>query len=42
MSKKYIVRLSQEERKELTELVNKGKAAAYKRTHAQILPKSSK
>lgn len=40
MSKKYIVRLSKEERKELTELVNKGKAAAYKRTHAQILLKA--
>ncbi len=40
MSKKYIVRLSREERKELTELVNKGKAAAYKRKHAQVLLKA--
>ncbi len=30
MSKKYIVRLSREERKELTALVNKRTAAAYK------------
>jgi len=37
MAKKYIVRLSSEERKQLEELVHKGKAAAYKRTHAQIL-----
>ena len=40
MTKKYIVRLSTEERNELTELVNKGKAAAYKRVHAQILLKT--
>lgn len=40
MAKKYIVRLSPEERAELTCLVNKGKAAAYKRRHAQILLKS--
>lgn len=37
MKKKYIVRLSKEERQELTSLVRKGKVAAYKRTHAQIL-----
>ena len=37
MKKKYIVRLSAEERQQLTELVHKGKAAAYRRTHAQIL-----
>ena len=40
MAKKYIVRLSSEERAELSSLVNKGKAAAYKRLHAQILLKS--
>ncbi len=31
MRKKYVVRLDADERKELKELVNKGKAAAYKR-----------
>jgi len=40
MPKKYIVRLSADERKELKALVNKGKAAAYKRLHAQILLKA--
>lgn len=38
--KKYIVRLSDKERAELRELVNKGRAAAYKRKHAQILLKA--
>jgi transposase len=37
MKKKYIIRLSKEERQNLTDLVRKGKAAAYRRTHAQIL-----
>jgi len=37
MKKKFIVRLSREERQALEELVYKGKAAAYRRTHAQIL-----
>ena len=37
MKKKYLVRLSAEERQELEVLVRKGKAAAYRRTHAQIL-----
>ena len=37
MAKKYIVRLSEEERSELTALVKTGKAAAHKRLHAQIL-----
>ncbi len=37
MKKKYIVRLSEEERQNLTSLVRKGKVAAYRRTHAQIL-----
>jgi len=40
MSKKYIVRLTDEERTELQDLVKKGKAAAYKRLHAQILLKA--
>ena len=37
MSKKYVVELSLEERKELEGLVKKGKAAARKILHAQIL-----
>lgn len=37
MKKKYIVRLTVEERYSLEELVHKGKAAAYRRTHAQVL-----
>ncbi len=37
MKKKFIIRLSEEERQDLTNLVRKGKVAAYKRTHAQIL-----
>ena len=37
MKKKYIIRLSAEERQRLTDLVRKGKVAAYRRTHAQIL-----
>lgn len=36
-SKRYRVRLSNEEREELNQLVNKGKAAARKLTHARIL-----
>jgi transposase len=40
MSKKYIVRLTKEEREELIALVNKGKAAAYKIKHAHILLKA--
>lgn len=35
--KKYIVTLSCEERQDLESLVKKGFAAAYRRTHAQIL-----
>jgi hypothetical protein len=34
---KYIVRLSEEERQQLEELVSKGKCQAYKIRHAQIL-----
>ena len=37
MKKKFIIRLSKEERQDLTNLVRKGKVAAYRRTHAQIL-----
>jgi hypothetical protein len=37
MSKRYIVRLSDEERQELQDLVSTGKAAAYKIKHANIL-----
>jgi transposase len=40
MHKKYIVRLSDEERTQLTELTNKGKAAAYKIRHAHLLLKA--
>jgi len=40
MTKKYVVRLSLEERQELEELVSKGKAAAHKHKHAQILLKA--
>lgn len=35
--KKYNVTLTQEERKELSVIINKGKASARKRIHAQIL-----
>ena len=37
MLKTYIVQLSQEERQSLQDLVSKGKAAAYKIKHANIL-----
>jgi len=37
MNKKYIVRLSEEERCMLKELVSKGKAAAYRIKHANVL-----
>ena len=37
MKKLYVVRLSEEERTELTKLVNTGRAAAYRRRHAEIL-----
>lgn len=36
-AKKYRVRLSGEERRELKGLVSRGRAAAYKQTHARIL-----
>ena len=40
MKKKYIVRLTETERNELTTLVHKGKASAQKRLHAQVLLKA--
>jgi transposase len=40
MAKKYIVRLSEEERRELEALVKKGRSAARKRLHAEILLKA--
>lgn len=36
MKKRYIVRLTKAEREYLTDLVHKGKAAAYRRNHAQV------
>lgn len=40
MNKKYIVRLTDEEREYLNELVGKGRTAAYKIRHANILLKA--
>lgn len=40
MYKKYIVRLTAEERRQLTEIVTKGKASAHRITHAHILLKT--
>ena len=37
MVKKYRVQLTEEEQQELRSLVSKGRAAAYKQTHARIL-----
>jgi transposase len=37
MKKKYLVRLTEEERQALEDLVHKGKTAAHRRTHAHIL-----
>ena len=37
MAKKYVVRLTKEERCEMQHLVSTGKAAAWKLTHARIL-----
>ncbi len=36
MAKKYIVRLTAEERLELNQLIKTGKATGYKRCHARI------
>lgn len=40
MNKRYVVRLTEGERAALGQLVSKGKAAARKRTHAQVLLKT--
>ena len=40
MTKKYIVRLTSDDRSELENLLNHGKTASYKRLHAQILRKA--
>ena len=40
MAKKYIVRLTEEERADLESLIHKGKVAAHKRLHAEILLKA--
>jgi transposase len=40
LAKQYIVRLTQEERSDLEDLVYKGKVAAHKRLHAPILLKA--
>ena len=40
MAEKYIVRLTAEEREELTALVSKGKSSAAKIRHAQVLLKA--
>jgi transposase len=40
MQKKYIVRLTDEERNMLQELISKGRTAAYKMKHANILLKA--
>ena len=37
MVKRYRVRLAEEEQQELMALVSRGRAAAYKQTHARIL-----
>jgi len=40
MKRRYVVELSAEEHVELRNLIDKGKAAAYRRRHAQILLKA--
>lgn len=40
MKKKYIVRLTEDERKYLDDIIHKGKASAHKRLHAHILLKA--
>src|SRR5207249_3705315 len=40
MNKKYIVRLTEQEREELAALIRKGKSAAYKIKHANMLLKA--
>jgi hypothetical protein len=41
LAKKYIVRLTEEERTDLESLIHKGKVAAHKRLHAEILLKAA-
>lgn len=41
MNKKYIVKLTPEEQEKLSQLLNQGKAAARKLTHARILLKAN-
>jgi transposase len=40
MNKKYVVTLEVEERQQLRELIRSGRAAAYKRRHAEVLLKA--
>ena len=40
-NKKYRIRLTIEEQRELKTLVSRGRAAAYKQTHARILLRRS-
>jgi transposase len=40
MKRRYVVKLSAAEREQLRDLVDKGKAAAYRRRHAQIFLKA--
>jgi hypothetical protein len=40
LAKKYVVRLTEEERTDLESLIHKGKVAAHKRLHAEILLKA--
>jgi transposase len=40
MNKKYIIRLTDEERTQLQDIVSKGKAAAYRIKHANVLLKA--
>jgi transposase len=40
MNKKYVVTLEVEERQQLRELIRAGRAAAYKRRHAEVLLKA--
>jgi len=37
MKKRYVVKLSWEEREQLEDLINRGREAAYRRRHAQVL-----
>ncbi|WP_083761066.1 hypothetical protein [Alkaliphilus metalliredigens] len=41
MKKKYIVKLTNEEHQELTDIISKGKSPAYKIKHANILLKAN-